>query len=74
MRGMLAQLSPNEEGTLRRVGFGAEAPLEHNHVRHLLQLDLIEWSGWTWRLTALGRQRYASLVADPGGGGLKPAA
>jgi hypothetical protein len=62
MRSMLAPLSPHEEATLRRIGFGTEGELDTRCVRRLLQLDLIEWSGWTWRLTAFGRQRYASLV------------
>jgi hypothetical protein len=61
---MLAPLSPNEEATLRKIGFGAEGGLDARCVKRLLQLELIEWSGWTWRLTAVGHQRYESFV-DP---------
>ena len=73
MRGLLAPLSLNEETTLRRVGFGTEGDLDPLHVRRLLRLELIEWSGWNWRLTSLGRLRYDSLVFDQGHR-LKPAA
>jgi hypothetical protein len=73
MRGMLAPLSPNEERTFRQIGFGHEGKVDTLHVRRLLQLELIDWSGWTWGLTALGRQRYAMLV-DGGGDRFKPAA
>ena len=66
MRGMIAPLSLNEETTLRRVGFGTEGDLDPRHVRRLLQLELIEWNGWTWRLTSLGRRRYDSVVFDQG--------
>jgi hypothetical protein len=57
MRSMLAPLSPNEEATLRRIGFGTEGELDARYVQRLLQLELIEWGGWTWQLTAVGRQR-----------------
>jgi hypothetical protein len=63
MRGMLAPLSPNEETTLRRIAFGSEGTLEPAYVRRLLELDLIEWGGWTWQLTSLGRRRHDGLVA-----------
>jgi hypothetical protein len=72
MRGMLAQLSPSEEGTLLRIGFGADGDLDQAHLRRLLQLDLVEWSGWAWRLTTLGRRRYEGLVVRDEN--LKPAA
>jgi hypothetical protein len=62
MRGMLAQLSPHEETTLRKIGFGSGDPLEAQHVHRLLQLELIEWNGSRWTLTELGRRRYDSLV------------
>ena len=64
MRGMLAPLSPHEEVALRRIAFGTEGTLDPGHIRRLQQLDLIEWAGWTWRLTSLGRQRHEILVAD----------
>jgi hypothetical protein len=63
MRGMLAPLSPHEESALRRIGLGSSEALAAEHVRRLLQLELVEWSGWNWRLTELGRRRYDSLVA-----------
>jgi hypothetical protein len=62
MRGLLAQLSPHEEAALRKIGFGSGDALDQAHVRRLLQLELIEWSGCDWRLTATGRQRYDRLV------------
>ena len=64
MRGMLAPLSTHEEGALRKIGFGSEDPLEPAHVRRLLQLELVEWAGHTWRLTPVGRRRYETLVTD----------
>ena len=66
MRGMLAPLSTHEEATLRRIGFGGADPFEPAHLRRLLQLDLIEWTGHRWRLTIIGQQRYESLVIDVG--------
>jgi hypothetical protein len=66
MRSMLAPLSPNEEATLRRIGVGTEGELDARHVQRLLQLDLVEWNGWTWRLTAVGRQRHDGLVRGAG--------
>ena len=66
MRGLLAPLSTHEETTLRKIGFGSADPLDPAHVRRLLQLELIEWTGHRWRLTAVGRRRYESLVSDMG--------
>jgi hypothetical protein len=73
VRGLLAPLSPNEETALRRVAFGTEGELEPLHLRRLVQLELVEWSGGTWRLTALGQRRHDALAAE-GVGPLKPAA
>jgi hypothetical protein len=67
MRSMLAQLSPHEQTALRRIAFGTEGALEPTQIRRLLHLELIEWSGWTWRLTSLGRQRHDMLVIDSSG-------
>ncbi len=64
MRGNSAPLSRFEEAALRKVGFGGNDALDHQHVRRLLQLDLIEWDGLRWTLTRVGRQRYALLVID----------
>ncbi len=63
MRGLLAQLSPHAEITLRRValGFGARERLSARHVERLEQLGLIEEAGGVLRLTEVGLQRYAGL-------------
>lgn len=67
MKGMLAQLSPHEETALRKVGFGSGEALEPDHIRRLLQLDLIAWNGWRWSLTKTGHRRYDALMsADRG--------
>lgn len=63
MRGLLAPLSPNEEAALRRIGQGREAELDTVRLRRLLQLDLVDWSDGSWRLTAIGSRRYAALIA-----------
>lgn len=62
MQSILAPLSPREEATLLRVGFGTEAALDTAHLRRLLHLDLIEWNGLRWTLTSQGRCRYDSIV------------
>jgi hypothetical protein len=62
MRGMLAPLSPNEETTLRRIAIGTEGELDPVHVRRLLKLELIEWTGWTWRLTSVGLARCNAIT------------
>lgn len=62
MRGMLAPLSPNEETTLRRIAIGTEGELDPGHVRRLVQLELIEWSGWNWRLTSVGLARCNAIA------------
>lgn len=64
MRGMLAPLSPHEEIALRKVGYGDRGPLEPDHIRRLSQLDLIEWDGSRWTLTATGEQRHAAVTSD----------
>ena len=66
MRSLLAPLSTHEETTLRKIGFGSADLFDPAHVRRLLQLELIEWAGHRWRLTAVGRRRYESLVTDMG--------
>lgn len=64
MKGLRAPLSPHEEAALRKIGFGSADPLDPQHIRRLLSLELIEWSGHQWMLTAVGRLRYAVLVVD----------
>lgn len=66
MRGMLAPLSPHEATALAKIGFGGGGPLDPEHIRRLLQLELIEWNGWRWALTETGRKRYDSMVCDDG--------
>lgn len=67
MRGLDALLSRHEEAALRKIGFGLIDALEPEHVRRLLQLELIELNCGRWHLTTLGRQRYETLVVDRGG-------
>ena len=64
MRELLAPLSPNEETALRKIGFGDREPLAPEHIRRLLQLDLIEWNGWRWTLTGTGQRRHDGLVSN----------
>jgi hypothetical protein len=66
MKSMLAPLSPHEEAALRKVGFCSKDSLEPAHLRRLVGLQLVEWTGQFWQLTLLGRQRHASLVGDAG--------
>jgi hypothetical protein len=63
---MLAPFSPDEEAALCKVGFGSDDRLERTHLRRLLDLQLIEWTGRAWQLTPIGRQRYEGLVVDKG--------
>ena len=62
MRGLQAPISRYEEVASCKVGFGSRDSLESQHVRPLLQFDLIQWSGLGRYLTPLGRQRYDSLI------------
>lgn len=73
MKASHAPLSPHEENTLRRIGFHSGEGLTV-YLRRLLHLELVEWSGWTWRLTALGRRRYEGLVFDASATSWRPAA
>jgi hypothetical protein len=59
---MLAPLSPNEEATLRRIGLSAQGQFDPQRIQRLLQLGLVEWTGWRWQLTAVGRRRYGNMV------------
>jgi hypothetical protein len=60
MRSLLAQLSPNEENTLRRIARGTHGPLE-DHVAKLKRLALVEEINGALRLTDVGIQRHANL-------------
>jgi hypothetical protein len=61
MKGMFAQLGPTEEVALRRVALGFGHGVASGHIRRLKDLHLIEEDKTSWRLTALGQQRYESL-------------
>lgn len=61
MKGLLAQLSPNEEVALRRVALGIGDGVARHHVRRLHSLDLIDGEGPLCQLTLLGRQRFEAL-------------
>jgi len=62
-RGLLAQLSPHEEVSLRRIAMGDESDrLPETHLRRLQTLNLIELQGGSWGLTPLGRKRHAALA------------
>jgi hypothetical protein len=62
-RGRTAQLSPNEEVSLRRVAIGIAQPadLPARDIAQLMALALIEEHGAGLRLTPLGRERYLAL-------------
>lgn len=58
-RGLLVELSPNEETALQRIAQGLMLTTEMapRHLARLKQLALIEETGTNFRLTALGRRR-----------------
>jgi hypothetical protein len=62
-RGLLAQLSPHERKTLRRIANGDDrsGTLIHAHVTRLLSFALIEERGPFYGLTALGKERVERL-------------
>ncbi len=62
-RGLKAPLSPNEEVTLRRVGYGIAKPNEliARDVGRLTSLALIDRKGERLVLTQLGRERLATM-------------
>ena len=62
-RGLLAQLSPHEQTTLRSIASGDDrsGTLNSSHVTHLLSLALIEERDSVYCLTVLGRQRIERL-------------
>jgi hypothetical protein len=64
MGNMRAQLSHEEEVTLRRIALGSASlrRLRMTDVRRLRHLMLIEGEGENCRLTALGRQRFNKLA------------
>jgi hypothetical protein len=58
-RGLLVELSPNEETALQRIAQGLmlTTDMAPQHLARLKQLALIEETGTNFRLTALGRRR-----------------
>jgi hypothetical protein len=44
---MLAPLSPHEEAALRKIGLGSADSLKPAHVRRLVDLALVDWTGRT---------------------------
>jgi hypothetical protein len=61
MSDLQSQLSPDEEVALRRVALGFSHGVASDHLRRLKDLHLIEADKTSWRLTALGQQRFDSL-------------
>jgi hypothetical protein len=63
MRSLLAQLSPREENTLRRIASGlpVRSELPGTHLTRLVELSLIQIEGGRIRLTELGARRHAQL-------------
>ena len=66
MRGLLAPLSPCEEGSLLRISLGSYAAgaIASRHLRRLHQLNLIAWDGLQWLLTGIGRKRFNALSSS----------
>jgi hypothetical protein len=62
--GLHAPLSPNEEILLRRVAYGSLG-IDVKQLKRLVFLALVDCSGRTVRLTALGRQRFDALPKAP---------
>jgi hypothetical protein len=60
MRGLLAQLSPNEENSLRRIARG-DQDLPESHIHKLKRLDLVEEIDGSVALTDVGTKRHAKL-------------
>jgi hypothetical protein len=56
-----SRLGLDEEVALRRVALGFGHGVASDHLRRLKELRLIEADKTSWRLTALGQQRFDSL-------------
>ena len=61
MSDLQSRLGPDEEVALRRVALGFSHGVASDHLRRLKDLHLIEADKTSWRLTALGQQRFESL-------------
>ena len=66
-RGLLVELSPNEETALQRIAQGMmlTVDMESHHLLRLKQLALIEKTGTDFKLTALGRRRLEMRGTAP---------
>jgi hypothetical protein len=66
-RGLLVELSPNEETALQRIAQGMmlTMDMESQHLVRLKQLALIEETGTDFKLTGLGRHRLAMRGPAP---------
>jgi len=66
-RGLRAQLSPNEENALRKIGAGSadQAQILVDHLLQLVALQLIEKREGSWKLTATGEMRRGVREANP---------
>jgi predicted transcriptional regulator len=66
-RGLLVELSPNEETALQRIAQGMmlTMDMESQHLARLKQLALIEEAGTDFKLTALGRRRLEMRGTAP---------
>ena len=66
-KGLLVELSPNEETALQRIAQGMmlTMDMEPHHLTRLKQLALIKETGTDFRLTDLGRRRLAMRGTAP---------
>jgi hypothetical protein len=61
MSDLQSRLRPDEEVALRRVALGFSGGVASDLLRRLKDLRLIKSDKTSWRLTALGQQRFDSL-------------
>jgi hypothetical protein len=66
-RGLLVELSPNEETALQHIAQGVmlTMDMEARYLARFKQLALIEETGTDFKLTALGRRRLALRGSAP---------
>jgi predicted transcriptional regulator len=66
-RGLLVELSPNEETALQRIAQRVmlTMDMEAHHLVRLKRLALIEETGTDFKLTALGRRRLEMRGTAP---------
>ena len=61
MSDLQSRLGLDEEVALRRVALGFSHGVASDHLRRLRDLRLIKADKTSWRLTALGQQRFKPL-------------